>query len=234
MKEEPTILDLDLGTRAAAHGGRGATRPTCTAPNGGRGATRPTGTAPDGGRGATRPTCTAPDGGRGATRPTIHLGLMKEEPTTLDLDLKSRPSLDLDLKSRPVLTAGGRHEDARGALRFCNDFDMSPVKRFYTVSNSAEQPKRGWIMHKRETKWFFPMCGVTRIVVQADGSSSALELPQAVEQTFTLSASNPAVLRVPPGNWFLIEQHDGAEVQVFSNCHVGEFQDDDFRKEIEP
>jgi len=142
---------------------------------------------------------------------------------------------------------GGRHEDARGALRFCNDFDMTQVKRFYTVSNSAEQPKRGWIMHRRETKWFFPLRGVTRIVVQADGSSSELELPQAVELTFTLSASNPAVLCVPPGHWFLIDQSpelqprsgpnfstSSPEVQVFSNCHVGEFQDDDFRKEIEP
>lgn len=115
---------------------------------------------------------------------------------------------------------GGRHEDARGALRFCNDFDMSSVKRFYTVANSAEQPKRGWIMHKRETKWFFPLKGVTTIHIDPD-------------QTFVLDAAKPAILCIPPNHWFYIEQYDGAEVQVFSNCFVGEFENDNFRKDIE-
>ena len=31
---------------------------------------------------------------------------------------------------------GGTYTDSRGALRFCNDFDMSPVKRFYTLDYS--------------------------------------------------------------------------------------------------
>lgn len=127
---------------------------------------------------------------------------------------------------------GGRHEDARGALRFCNDFDMSPVKRFYTIANSAEQPKRGWIMHKRETKWFFPMRGVTVISIEAcdDGRGGSPSRPQ---QKYVLSAEQPAVLCVPPNHWFYIEQHEGAEVQVFSNCFVGEFENDNFRKDIE-
>lgn len=121
---------------------------------------------------------------------------------------------------------GGSHADARGGLRFCNDFDMAPVRRFYTIANSAAQPKRGWIGHRRETKWFFPLCGETRIAVrsmdEADGSV----------ETFLLDARAPAVLCVPPGNWFCIEQHGGAEVQVFSDCRVGAFADDDFRMEM--
>ena len=64
------------------------------------------------------------------------------------------------------LIQGGLHTDARGALRFCNDFDMSAVKRLYTISNSAEQPVRGWIGHKKETKWFFPLRGRTVIEVE--------------------------------------------------------------------
>ena len=35
------------------------------------------------------------------------------------------------------LIQGGMHIDARGTLRFCNDFDMSAVKRFYTIANSV-------------------------------------------------------------------------------------------------
>jgi len=121
---------------------------------------------------------------------------------------------------------GGRHADARGALRFCNDFDMAPVRRFYQISNSAEAPVRGWIGHRKETKWFFPEDGVTTIVVRSmDGDVDD-------RKTFVLDSSNPQVLCVSPGHWFSIEQHDGARVTVYSNCRVHEFENDDFRCDI--
>lgn len=66
--------------------------------------------------------------------------------------------------TKSELIHGGTHADARGTLRFCNEFDMGAVKRFYTISNSAECPIRGWIGHKRETKWFFPLKGTTELV----------------------------------------------------------------------
>lgn len=128
---------------------------------------------------------------------------------------------------KPDLKIGGVHADARGALRFCNDFDMSAVKRFYTIANSAERPVRGWIGHKRETKWFFPLNGTTEIVV-APMDGIGTETPTQ----FILSATKPAVLKIPGGNWFCIEQHDGAEVMVFSDCKVGEFENDDFRRPL--
>lgn len=124
------------------------------------------------------------------------------------------------------LIEGGKHEDARGSLRFCNDFDLTPVKRFYTISNSASEPKRGWIMHKQETKWFFPLVGVTKIKIESDIHSTPTPI------LYNLDAEHPRVLCVPPGNWFLIEQDGSAEVQVFSNCFVGEFPNDDFRRPL--
>jgi dTDP-4-dehydrorhamnose 3,5-epimerase len=125
------------------------------------------------------------------------------------------------------LIKGDTHEDLRGTLRFVNEFDMSPVKRFYTVSNSVEIPCRGWIMHKRETKWFFPLRGKTTILIRPDHADGVSAL-----QHITLDASSPSVFEVPPGYWFLIEQDGTAEVQVFSNCHVGEFANDDFRRPL--
>lgn len=125
-----------------------------------------------------------------------------------------------------VLIQGGVHADARGILRFCNDFDLSGVKRFYTIRNSAAEPKRGWIMHKRETKWFFPVLGVTKVSVRLAGSG-----PSDVF-TCVLDAALPEVLKIDPEQWFCIEQDGSAEVQVFSNCRVGEFADDDFRSPI--
>lgn len=110
-------------------------------------------------------------------------------------------------------------------MRFCNDFDMAFVKRFYTISNSAECPVRGWIGHKRETKWFFPLKGTTTVTVEPMSDF-------ACSKCFELLADSPSVLKIPGGNWFCIEQHDGAEIMVFSDCKVGEYENDDFRRPL--
>ena len=85
------------------------------------------------------------------------------------------------MKPEPIV--GGTHADARGTLRLCNDFDMSEVKRFYTISNSKEQPKRGWIGHKQETKWFFPLRGTTTILVEPfdDGRARIPDAPPPID-----------------------------------------------------
>ena len=127
------------------------------------------------------------------------------------------------------LIQGGLHTDARGVLRFCNDFDMSAVKRFYTVSNSSEQPVRGWIGHKKETKWFFPVRGKTVIVIES--FNAELQSGRGAEE-FVLDAERPCVLKVPPRNWFCIKQDGNSEVMIFSDCKVGEFENDDFRREL--
>ena len=135
---------------------------------------------------------------------------------------------------KPELTQGGLHTDARGVLRFCNDFDLSAVKRFYTIANSAEQPVRGWIGHKKETKWFFPVRGKTVIEVERFGQDlqDGQDCVGEVTAKFVLVAEAPRVLKVSPGNWFKIVQDGNAEVMVFSDCKVGEFENDDFRREL--
>ncbi len=143
----------------------------------------------------------------------------------------------------PIVIYGGSHEDARGTLWFCNDFDMGAVKRFYTISNSAECPVRGWIGHRRETKWFFSVKGVTEIVVEPMDNGRAERVAEEENdstrstwstwsKTYTLSADASVVLKVPPGNWFCIKQDGNAEVMVFSDCKVGEFENDDFRRPL--
>lgn len=128
---------------------------------------------------------------------------------------------------KPGLIQGGSYIDVRGAMRFCNDFDMSAVKRFYTIANSVEEPVRGWIAHKRETKWFFPLKGRTEILVES--FNAEMQSGRGAE-VFVLDAKNPSVLKVPPENWFCIKQDGASEIMVFSDCKVGEFENDDFRK----
>lgn len=120
---------------------------------------------------------------------------------------------------------GDVHEDIRGTMRYCNDFDMSPVKRFYTISNSCAQPVRGWIGHKKETKWFFPTRGMTKVCVKPMDEMSSPE-------SFLLDARNPHVVKVEPGYWLSIEQGGDSEVMVFSDCKVGEYENDDFRRPL--
>lgn len=122
------------------------------------------------------------------------------------------------------------HSDARGALRFCNGFDLSAVKRFYIIANSEGRPRRGWIGHRKENKWFFPVRGETTIVVSPMNESTSLT--QSSRLHYTLHAESPAVLAVPCNNWFYVEQHDGAEVMVFSDCKVGEYENDDLRRPL--
>ena len=148
---------------------------------------------------------------------------------------------------KPELIHGDFHSDLRGVLRFCNDFDMSAVKRFYTVANSADQPVRGWIGHKKETKWFFPLKGTTIIEVEAMDNGRVERADRAEVgmndstrstcstrlKTYTLSVDHRTVIKVPSGNWFCIKQDGNAEVMVFSNCKIGEFEGDDFRRPYE-
>lgn len=131
---------------------------------------------------------------------------------------------------KPELIAGGIHSDVRGALRFCNDFDMLTVRRFYTIANSAEQPVRGWIGHRKETKWFFPLKGKTTIVLEP--MDLAIKDTENTKTSVFLDSDQPDVLKVPPGNWFCIKQDGDAEVMVFSDCKVGEFENDDFRRPL--
>lgn len=129
----------------------------------------------------------------------------------------------------PEIIEGGRHEDGRGSLRFCNGFDMTEVKRFYTIANSMEEPIRGWIGHKKETKWFFPLKGRTEILVES--FNAEMQSGRGAE-AFVLDANTPAVLKVPPENWFCIRQDGASEIMVFSDCKVGEFENDDFRRSL--
>ena len=132
---------------------------------------------------------------------------------------------------KPELIVGGSHTDMRGALRFCNDFDLSAVMRFYTIANSAAEPVRGWIGHKRETKWFFPLKGTTTIMVEPMDVDNIFAA-EGAKDVFVLEEVKPSVLKVPPGNWFCIKQNGDAEVMVFSDCKVGEFENDDFRRPL--
>ena len=53
--------------------------------------------------------------------------------------------------------------DDRGELLFCNDFDMSKIKRFYHISNFKTPFVRAWHGHKFEDKYILVSKGAALV-----------------------------------------------------------------------
>ena len=50
-----------------------------------------------------------------------------------------------------MIINGNSYTDARGTLRFVNDFNFNGVKRFYSIHHSNTNVIRAWQGHKIET-----------------------------------------------------------------------------------
>lgn len=124
---------------------------------------------------------------------------------------------------------GGSYSDERGSLRFVNDFDMSDVKRFYTITHTDPEVVRAWQGHKVESKFFFCVSGsFTAAAVKVDDwdSPSANLVPEVVE----LTADNPRVLAIPAGctNGFKANEPDST-LMVYSSHSLEDAVDDNYR-----
>lgn len=129
------------------------------------------------------------------------------------------------------LITGGSFTDARGKLQFFNDFDMSPVKRFYRIDHPDETVVRAWQGHQFEQKWFYVIKGSFLVaIVQPE----KWDQPSGKEvvQTFTLAASKQQILHIPGGyvNGFKALEPDAAVI-IFSNFNTQESEKDNYRFE---
>src|SRR5665213_1133983 len=124
---------------------------------------------------------------------------------------------------------GGSFEDSRGKLIFCNDFDLSEVKRFYLIEHPNIDTVRAWQGHQREQKWFFVVEGAFKIVlVQPDHWENPSK--KLVTEEFILKSSEPKVLHVP-GNYAngFKALEPKSKIMVFSSFTVQESSNDNFR-----
>lgn len=132
---------------------------------------------------------------------------------------------------KPQLIVGNQHSDQRGTLSFINAFDMTPIKRMYTIVHPSTKIVRAWQAHKIESKYFKCIKGRFLIAVVAidDWQQPSSDLRA---QTFVLDAQNTEVLCVPGGyaNGFKALDAD-AELLVFSNLDLEAAKDDQFRFE---
>ena len=124
---------------------------------------------------------------------------------------------------------GGIAVDDRGMLRFCNDFDMTAVKRFYVVSNHEPQFVRAWHAHKVERKFAYVASGSAVFgVVHIDNWD--MPNPNSRVQRQILSDARPGILEIPGGfaHGFKTLVPD-TKVFFFSTSTLGESAEDDFR-----
>ncbi len=125
--------------------------------------------------------------------------------------------------------SGNAAVDDRGAVRFCNDFDMTDVKRFYVVTNHEPRFVRAWHAHKAEEKYAYVASGAAMMAaVQIDDWESPDK--SAEIHRFTLSEDKPGVLQVPGGyaHGFMTLRPD-TRIFFFSTASLAQSLDDDYR-----
>lgn len=122
---------------------------------------------------------------------------------------------------------GGIAKDARGQIRFVNDFDMSMVKRFYIIKNADTQLVRGWRGHQIEQRWFYVLSGAFELdVIQIDNwISPSTDL--AIER-LQMNDTNMNVLHVPAGYATAFRALEaGSELLVYADYDISHAALDD-------
>jgi hypothetical protein len=128
--------------------------------------------------------------------------------------------------SKPFIIKGDIHIDSRGALRYNNDFQVQPIKRIYTITNSEDIIYRGWQGHKIENRWFAAVGGAVEIqVIKIDNwQNPDIHLPM---ETYVLENNGLDVLFVPKGHITSLKCGNlSSTVLVMSDYGLGETNDD--------
>jgi dTDP-4-dehydrorhamnose 3,5-epimerase len=133
------------------------------------------------------------------------------------------------VSSEPRLIEGTVAVDDRGTVSFVNDFDLGPVRRFYTVTNHRLGFVRAWHAHRKERKYVTVVKGSALVCCVPVDDWDAPSPDQPVSR-FVLSALAPAVVEIPEGyaNGFMSLTEDAA-VMFFSSSTLEDSHGDDVR-----
>ena len=131
---------------------------------------------------------------------------------------------------KPTLFPISIHKDERGELRYCNEFDLTSSKRFYSIAFSGSEQIRAWQAHKIEYTSIIPIQGITKVVlVRIEDFDNGIA---GAVYEFTLDSKSPEVLVVPGGfaNGLQSKSEDSA-LMIFSSLNLEEAKSDDYRFE---
>ena len=132
-----------------------------------------------------------------------------------------------------VLVEGAVAVDDRGKVQFCNDFDMSGIRRFYVVTNHENRFIRAWHAHKEETKFAYVASGAALLAtVRIDDWN--MPDKSATVLRFVLSEDKPGVLKIPGGHAHgAMNLRADTRIFFFSTSTVAESMNDDYRYDFD-
>ena len=122
-----------------------------------------------------------------------------------------------------------QHSDTRGSLLYNNDFDFKDVKRFYHIKLPEEGIIRAFHGHMVEKKYAYILKGEIKIAIIP--LTDALHPAKNVEiQTYSLNASNPQILVIPPKNANgIMSMSKDSEIIFYSTLSLEDSLKDDYR-----
>ena len=127
---------------------------------------------------------------------------------------------------KPKLIKGGKHKDERGEIQFNNEFDVTEVKRIYTIENVDVSFVRAWQGHTIESRWFSALQGRFQIkLIQIDNWEHPN--PNSKVLTFELHDEGLNILYVPPGYISSIQALvKESKLLAMSDYQLGEVNDE--------
>ncbi|QQD15374.1 WxcM-like domain-containing protein [Sphingobacterium sp. UDSM-2020] len=128
---------------------------------------------------------------------------------------------------------GGIAQDERGGIRFVNDFDMTPIKRFYIIKNIDTSLIRGWRGHRIEQRWFYVLEGSFSVdIVKIDNwDNPSSDLPV---ENFVLSARDLEILYISEGYATAIRAlEERSELLVHSDYPLSHAPEDNYTYPID-
>lgn len=136
--------------------------------------------------------------------------------------------IDMGYSDTKILV-GGIHTDARGALWYNNNFDLTPVKRFYIIKHPDTSIIRAWQGHQHEHKYFMCIKGSFVVAWKEIDESNNPRNDSDAEFEILRSGEN-LILSIPPGHASGLKAIlPDSEIMVFSDKALGDSLDDDIR-----
>lgn len=128
---------------------------------------------------------------------------------------------------------GGIAKDFRGQIRFVNDFDMSPIKRFYIIKNVDIDLIRGWRGHKLENRWFYALSGQFEIhIIHIDNWETPSQ--DLSVESMILNAEDYKLLHIPNGYATAIQAIEpNSELLVYADHPISHASQDDYTWPLE-
>ncbi|MCU7615084.1 WxcM-like domain-containing protein [Chryseobacterium sp. GMJ5] len=125
-----------------------------------------------------------------------------------------------------MLLEGKSHQDERGIITYNNDFDLSQIKRIYTIENHSTDFIRGWQGHKIEQRWFACMKGSFEIsVIIVD--DFIYPSRKVTIQKYLLKDDVLTYLHIPSGCITAIQaKEENSKLLVLADYSLGEINDE--------